>query len=53
MKYLKQDQIKSQCIKDPHMWPLRGGNEFINLDLSYYGISQTISELRLINFFKY
>ena len=42
-----------QGIKNTHIWLQRGGNEFLNIDLSNYGISETMSELCLIRLFKY
>ena len=45
--------LGSQGMNNPCVWLRRGWNEFLNLDLLNYGISETMSELRLINLFKY
>ena len=46
-------RLRSQGINDPFIWSLRGGNKFLNIDLSNYGISETMYELYLIHLFKY
>ena len=43
--------LRYRGIRNPRIWSQIGGNEWLNLDLSYYGISETMSKLRLINFF--
>ena len=45
--------LRFQGINDPHIWSLKVGNEFLNIDLSNYGISETMYELCLIHLFKY
>ena len=45
--------LTSQDINYPCVQSQRGGNKFLNIDLSNYGISETMSEFRLIHLFKY
>ena len=45
-------RLRSQVINNPHIWSRIGGNKFLNLDLSNYGVSETMSELLLILFFR-
>ena len=46
-------RLRSQGINDPRIWSQRKENEFLNIDLSNYGISETMSEFSLIHLFKY
>ena len=45
-------RLRSQGLKYPHIWSRRGINEVLNLDLSNYGESETMSEFNLICLFK-
>ena len=59
MYYIEQkwkDNVRrliSQGINYLHICSLRGWNEWLNIDLSNYGRSKTMSELRYIYIFKY
>ena len=41
-----------QGLHDQKIWATLGGNDVMNLNLSYFGIEDTMSQLRLILLFR-